>query len=1714
MLFSEGKKEEISSAIFLAALLVFINCKNNAGDAVGKGNDEKDSVKTFYESIIKLGNGFIDVFNAFSGLVADTFFKSDPKKSDLKTYFESISNTLTATKSKLDELGSSSKKGENGGGNDNGKASVKSAVDEVSAWLGEMIKAAADAAKVGEGGDGKIGDADNNGAQADAGSVKGIAKGIKGIVDAAGKALGEGDALKDVKEADGDGDKEAGKLFGTQAGGGNADDIAKAAAAVSAVSGEQILKAIVAAAAGGDQAGAAAGAAKNPIAAAIGAADAEGAEFGNDMKKNDKIAAAIVLRGVAKSGKFAGGGGGGKQESVKSAVDGVSAWLGEMIKAAADAAKVGEGGDDKIGDADNNGVQADANSVKGIAKGIKGIVDAAGKALGEGDALKDVIAAGDGDAGAGKLFGTGGGNAGDIAKAAAAVSAVSGEQILKAIVAAAAGEDQEGKAAGEAKNPIAAAIGAAGAGAEFGQADMKKNDKIAAAIVLRGVAKSGKFAGGGNANAGDIAKAAAAVSAVSGEQILKAIVAAAAGEDQAGKAAGEAKNPIAAAIGNGAAAEFGDDMKKNDKIAAAIVLRGVAKSGKFAGGGNGNGKASVKSAVDEVSAWLGEMIKAAADAAKVGEGGGDKIGDAADNGTQADAGSVNGIAKGIKGIVDAAGKALGEGDALKDVIAAGDDDANKEAGKLFGTQAGGNADAGDIAKAAAAVSAVSGEQILKAIVAAAAGGDQAGKAAGAAKNPIAAAIGAAGAAAAFGDDMKKNDKIAAAIVLRGVAKSGKFAGGGNDNDKASVKSAVDEVSAWLGEMIKAAADAAKVGEGGGDKIGDADNNGVQADANSVKGIAKGIKGIVDAAGKALGEGDALKDVIAAGDGGAGAGKLFGTGGAGGNAGAGDIAKAAAAVSAVSGEQILKAIVAAAAGGDQEGAAAGAAKNPIAAAIGAADAEGAEFGNDMKKNDKIAAAIVLRGVAKSGKFAVAAGDGKQESVKSAVDEVSAWLGEMIKAAADAAKVGEGGDGDKIGDADNNGAQADANSVKGIAKGIKGIVDAAGKALGEGDALKDVIAAGDGGNKEAGKLFGTQAGANAGADDIAKAAAAVSAVSGEQILKAIVAAAAGGDQEGKAAGDAKNPIAAAIGAAGAQGAEFGQADMKKNDKIAAAIVLRGVAKSGKFAVDGGGNANDKASVKSAVDEVSAWLGEMIKAAADAAKVGEGGGDKIGDAADNGAQADAGSVKGIAKGIKGIVDAAGKALGEGNALKDVKEAAGDGNANKEAGKLFGTRAGANADDIAKAAAAVSAVSGEQILKAIVAAAAGEDQAGAAAADAKNPIAAAIGNGAGAAFGQADMKKNDKIAAAIVLRGVAKSGKFAVAGGGKQESVKSAVDEVSAWLGEMIKAAADAAKVGEGGDGKIGDADNNGAQADASSVNGIAKGIKGIVDAAGKALGEGDALKDVKEADGDGDGNKEAGKLFGTQAGANADDIAKAAAAVSAVSGEQILKAIVAAAAGEDQAGAAAGAAKNPIAAAIGNGAAAEFGQADMKKNDKIAAAIVLRGVAKSGKFAVAAGNDNGKASVKSAVESAVQKTFAALTGVVRKAAEAGLKKVAEGGGGDKIGDADNNGAQADASSVKGIAKGIKGIVDAAGKALGEGDALKDVKEAAGDGDAGAGKLFGTRAGGNGNAGDIAKAAAGAAKNPIAAAIGNGAAAEFGQADMKKNDKIAAAIVLRGGG
>ncbi|WP_210753539.1 variable large family protein, partial [Borreliella valaisiana] len=138
--------------------------------------------------------------------------------------------------------------------------------------------------------------------------------------------------------------------------------------------------------------------------------------------------------------------------------------------------------------------------------------------------------------------------------------------------------------------------------------------------------------------------------------------------------------------------------------------------------------------------------------------------------------------------------------------------------------------------------------------------------------------------------------------------------------------------------------------------------------------------------------------------------------------------------------------------------------------------------------------------------------------------------------------------------------------------------------------------------------------------------------------------------------------------------------KNAKVAAAIVLRGLAKGGKFALGAGAFDNHKSGVKSTVENAVA-VGNVVEA-------------------NGGSIADDKSVKGIASGMKTIVEVAEKVDG----VKFEPEEAVDAADNKNAGKLFaigGNGNAANAAAVKNAVKAVSGVSGDQILKAIVEAA-----------------------------------------------------------------------------------------------------------------------------------------------------------------------------------------------------------------------------------------------------------------------------------------------------------------------------------------------------------------------------------------------------------------------------
>nr|ADJ40015.1 vls9 [synthetic construct] len=320
--------------------------------------DKDDPTNKFYQSVIQLGNGFLDVFTSFGGLVAEAFgFKSDPKKSDVKTYFTTVAAKLEKTKTDLNSLPKEKSDISSTTGKPDSTGSVGTAVEGAIKEVSELLDKLVTAVKTAEGassGTDAIGEVvDNDAKVADKASVTGIAKGIKEIVEAA-----RGSEKLKVAAAK-EGNEKAGKLFGKAGANAHGDSEAasKAAGAVSAVSGEQILSAIVKAADAAEQDGKKPADATNPIAAAIGNKD-EDADFGDGMKKDDQIAAAIALRGMAKDGKFAV-----KGNNEKGKAEGA-------IKGAAESAvrKVLGAITGLIGDAVSSGLRKVGDSVKAASK--------------------------------------------------------------------------------------------------------------------------------------------------------------------------------------------------------------------------------------------------------------------------------------------------------------------------------------------------------------------------------------------------------------------------------------------------------------------------------------------------------------------------------------------------------------------------------------------------------------------------------------------------------------------------------------------------------------------------------------------------------------------------------------------------------------------------------------------------------------------------------------------------------------------------------------------------------------------------------------------------------------------------------------------------------------------------------------------------------------------------------------------------------------------------------------------------------------------------------------------------------------------------------------------------------------------------------------------------------------------------------------------------
>lgn len=213
--------------------------------------------------------------------------------------------------------------------------------------------------------------------------------------------------------------------------------------------------------------------------------------------------------------------------------------------------------------------------------------------------------------------------------------------------------------------------------------------------------------------------------------------------------------------------------------------------------------------------------------------------------------------------------------------------------------------------------------------------------------------------------------------------------------------------------------------------------------------------------------------------------------------------------------------------------------------------------------------------------------------------------------------------------------------------------------------------------------------------------------------------------------------------------------------------------------------------------------------------------------------------------------------------------------------------------------------------------------------------------------------------------------------------LDKIIAGAKEASEAIGDASEL-------IGNvADQNGAGVAGTDVDKLVEGIKGIVKVVLEGVGSADAGDDKKASDGSSSrnaaaGEGEAGKLFAAGAGvagaqANAKKVATdAAKAVGAVSGADILQAMV-----KD----------NGKSAKLAENNDANTNVGVSPKDAVIAGGIVLRGMAKGGKFANGnAADADISAAVKGEAVSAASKALDILTIGIRRAIDLGLKGVKE--------------------------------------------------------------------------------------------------------------------------
>ncbi|UPA19205.1 variable large family protein (plasmid) [Borrelia puertoricensis] len=262
-----------------------------------------ESKNTFLDSLVKIGQGFQEIFGIFGNTIGDalglTAVKSGDKKSIVGEHFKIIGDGLTTTKNKLKELSGEISGAKNA--NSSTIEFVKSVINSASDVFEQLIAALtklADTAK--EAGNTDIGDTANNATvvAADKPSVEAIIAGVKDIIGAAEKSGIEIKSGNAGNAVNADANTDAPAAIAANAGAGQGA-IAKLAAEVSKADPWAIIDKIKNAKADNAQLNAATNYGAGELATGT-----PNQANGSKAATNADLASAVVLKAITKAGKF------------------------------------------------------------------------------------------------------------------------------------------------------------------------------------------------------------------------------------------------------------------------------------------------------------------------------------------------------------------------------------------------------------------------------------------------------------------------------------------------------------------------------------------------------------------------------------------------------------------------------------------------------------------------------------------------------------------------------------------------------------------------------------------------------------------------------------------------------------------------------------------------------------------------------------------------------------------------------------------------------------------------------------------------------------------------------------------------------------------------------------------------------------------------------------------------------------------------------------------------------------------------------------------------------------------------------------------------------------------------------------------------------------------------------------------------------------------